>query len=149
MHNTKHIWRTTILVEQYLWEQIGKALQWLEDVFMEAVPAEADRQPKLWPCNCRAETAQDEIQVNEEGEDKDNTPLIRKDLMTHDRYKRSSAPPTKQVSKTSSAYDKQPGCTAVADEPSTVSGSTKSLRHIIRIRSGWIAYRALRLMINA
>ena len=47
MCSTKHIQGMTILTEQHLWEQIKMAVGWLEGVFMQAIPAEVDRLPKL------------------------------------------------------------------------------------------------------
>ena len=47
MHNTSYIWNTAISKEHYLWEQIRMATGQMEDVFVQAGPAEANKMPKL------------------------------------------------------------------------------------------------------
>ena len=63
IHNTKHIWPTTISAEQYLWEQIKKATGWLEDVIMQT--AEMNGPPKLWVNDYREEITPGKTQGHE------------------------------------------------------------------------------------
>ena len=57
-HNTKCKHVTTISSEHYLWEQIKEVALNLEDIFMQAVPLEAARLPKLQELDNRTEATQ-------------------------------------------------------------------------------------------
>ena len=43
-----------------------KASGWLKDVFMQAVPAEADWPPKLWVCDYRMKAIQGKTQAQKD-----------------------------------------------------------------------------------
>ena len=113
---------------------------WLEDIFLQALPTEAAKPPKLSAQDNRTEATQYKVPANDEGQERDNISLTGQDMGTSGGHKRDCTPPTKQKSKNSGSHnghDKKPDSTPVAGVLSTTSGNIACPRHnVMRTRSG-------------
>ena len=77
----------------------------LEDIFIQEVPVEAARPPKLQAQGNRTVATKYRVPVNEEEEKRDNMSLTGQDKGANGDHKMDSTPPTRQVSKISSEHN--------------------------------------------
>ena len=122
MHNTKYIWATIILTEQYLQEQIKKAPGWLKDIFMQAVLVGVFGPPR--PCihNYRMEATQN----------RDSTLQTRQDIKPHKGHTRNITPSTGQTNMASLRCARRVAHAThvtMIDEQRTINVGAKSPRY--------------------
>ena len=121
-----HIHSNLITMVQYLHEQMKKTAGQLEDIFMQTVPVEDNREPKPHTSDTKIHMNQGRTKTNREGE-------------------RDSIGPKMQDEEASGRHtvcDNLPDCIADDDAPSmNMKSSPHPVRNEIRTRSGRISHK--------